>query len=118
MLKLWDTRPWTAEVVAEREAVGLLNCLFAKPLCQADVLDYLRTARTISPQARQKARTLVDRYKEEADPERYYQASRAIIRQVSNGSSSSASFGFLVWWITQAQMPCRWPSEEKGATAS
>jgi WD40 repeat protein len=81
MLKIWDTRPWTAEVVAEREAVGLLNCLFAKPLCQADVLDYVQNARTISPRARQTAKALVGRYREEADPERYYQASRAIVRQ-------------------------------------
>jgi hypothetical protein len=80
-LKLWDTRPWTAEVVAEREAVGLLTCLFAKPLCKADVLDYLRTSGTISPQAREKALALVGRYQEERNPERYYQASRALLRQ-------------------------------------
>jgi tetratricopeptide (TPR) repeat protein len=80
-LKIWDTRPWTADAAAEREAVGLLTCLFAKPLCQADVLDYVRTSGTISPQAQQKARELVDRYQEEPDPERYYQASWALLRQ-------------------------------------
>jgi hypothetical protein len=81
MMRIWDTRPWTADVVAEREAVGLLTCLFDKPLCQADVLDYLGNAGTISPQAQQKALTLLGRYQEEADPERYYQASWALLRQ-------------------------------------
>jgi WD40 repeat protein len=81
MLRIWDTRPWSAEVVAEREAVGLLTCLFAKPLCQADVLDYLRNAGTISPQVCKKALALVGRYQEEPDPERYYQAGWALLRQ-------------------------------------
>jgi WD40 repeat protein len=80
-LKLWDTRPWTAEVAVEREAVGLLTFLFARPLSKADVLDYLRNSGTISPRARQKALALVGRYQEERDPERYYQASRALLRQ-------------------------------------
>src|SRR5262249_23739054 len=80
-MKIWDTRPWTLGVVAEREAVGLLTCLFDKPLCRADVLDYLRTSGTIGPEARQKALTLLGRYQEEADPERYYQASWALLRQ-------------------------------------
>jgi hypothetical protein len=80
-VRIWDTRPWTAEAAAEREAVGLLTCLFAKPLSQADVLDYLRNSGTIRPQARQKALALVDRYREETDPEKYHQASWALVRQ-------------------------------------
>jgi hypothetical protein len=80
-LIIWDTRPWTAEVAAEREAVGLLTCLFAKPLCKADVIAHLKNSPTITPAARRMALDLVERYREETDPERYYQASRSLLRQ-------------------------------------
>jgi WD40 repeat protein/serine/threonine protein kinase len=80
-LKFWDARPWTPEVVIEREAVGLLDSLFAKPLRKADVLDYLRNAPTIRPRARQLALSLVAGYHEETNPEIYHQESWALVRQ-------------------------------------
>jgi WD40 repeat protein/tRNA A-37 threonylcarbamoyl transferase component Bud32 len=80
-LTIWDTRPWTAEAATEREAVGLLNFLFGKPLCQADVTAYLTTSTTITPQARQLALALVERYREEHNAERYHQAAWAVVRQ-------------------------------------
>jgi WD40 repeat protein len=80
-LNLWDARPWTPEAAIEREALGLLDSLFAKPLCKADVIDYLRNAPTIRPQARQLALSLVDRYHEETNPEMYHQESWALVRQ-------------------------------------
>jgi WD40 repeat protein len=80
-LKLWDARPWTPEAAIEREALGLLDSLFAKPLRKADVIDYLKNSRTIRPRARQLALSLEDRYHEETDPETYHQASWALVRQ-------------------------------------
>jgi WD40 repeat protein len=79
--KLWDARPWTPDAAIEREALGLLDSRFAMPLCQADVLDYLRNAPTIRPRARELALSLVDRYREETDPEAYHRASGALVRQ-------------------------------------
>jgi WD40 repeat protein len=67
-MKLWDARPRTPEDAIEREAVGLLDSLFAMPLCKADVLEYLRNAPTIRPRARQLAFSLVDGYHEETNP--------------------------------------------------
>jgi WD40 repeat protein len=84
-VRVWDARFWTAEAAMEaaleREALGLLDFLFAKPLRKADVLEYLQSSTTIRPQARQLALSLLDRYREETDPEKYHQASWAIVRQ-------------------------------------
>jgi dipeptidyl aminopeptidase/acylaminoacyl peptidase len=80
-LNLWDARPWTPEAAIEREALGLLNSLFAKPLRKADVIDYLKSSPTIRPLARQLALSLVDRYHEETNPETYHRASWAVVRQ-------------------------------------
>lgn len=84
-LNLWDGRPWddvaASRLPVEREASGLLDSLFAMPLSKKDVLDHLHNSPTIRPQSRQLAVDLVGRYREEADPERYYQASLAIARQ-------------------------------------
>jgi hypothetical protein len=84
-LHLWDGRPWddeaAAKLAAEREASGLLDSLFAMPLRRKDVRDYLDTIVAIRPQSRPLALDLIERYPEETDPERYYQASWAIVRQ-------------------------------------
>jgi WD40 repeat protein/tRNA A-37 threonylcarbamoyl transferase component Bud32 len=81
IVKIWDGRPWSSEATWEIEALGLLNLLFSKPLAEADVLDYLRTSPTITAPARQLALSLVDRFSEETNPERYHRASWAIVRQ-------------------------------------
>jgi tetratricopeptide (TPR) repeat protein len=81
-VKVWDARPWTPAAAVERETLAQLEFLFAKPLRKADVLDCLQNPRTIlRPQARQLALALVDRYPQEADAEKYHQASRAVVRQ-------------------------------------
>jgi tetratricopeptide (TPR) repeat protein len=80
-MKLWDGRRWTPEAGIEREAVGLLDSLFARPLCKADVIDYLKNAPTIRPRARQLALSLLDGYHEETNPETYHQESWALVRQ-------------------------------------
>lgn len=59
----------------------MLRFLFAKPLCKADVLAYLRSSPTVRSQAREKALALIDRYREEQDPERYHESAWTIVRQ-------------------------------------
>jgi len=80
-LRVWDARPWGSEAAAEREALGLLNFLFTKPLRKADVTQYLGTSPTITPRARELALSLVARYHEETNPETYHQASWDLVRQ-------------------------------------
>src|SRR5262249_12314243 len=80
-LKLWDARPWTPEAASEREAVGLLDSLFAKPLPKADVINYLKNEPTVRPPAQELALSLVDGYHEETNPETYHRESWAIVRQ-------------------------------------
>ena len=46
----------------EREALGLLEFLFAKPMARAEVLAYLRDCRTIRPETRTRALALAERY--------------------------------------------------------
>jgi hypothetical protein len=79
--KLWDARPWTPDAAIEREALGLLDSLFARPLRTADVIDYLQNAATIRPRARQLALSLVDGYHDEPNPEIYHGESWAVVRQ-------------------------------------
>jgi hypothetical protein len=81
-VKLWDARPWTSdEGTVEREALGLLDFLFARPLSKADIRAHLRALPTIRPEARQLALSLMERYREEDNPERYHQASWSVVRQ-------------------------------------
>jgi WD40 repeat protein len=104
-VRIWDGRPWTPEVAfeaaLEREALGLLDFLFARPLRKADVLDYLQDSPMLRPQARQLALSLVDRYREETDPEKYHQASQAIVCQLYLNVSQ---YRFA---LKQAEAACR-----------
>ncbi len=99
-VKIWDARPWTPAAAIEREALGLLACLFAKPLCRSDVIDNLRLP-TVTPPAREMALGLIERYKEETNPERYHQASWAILRQPY---LNAFQYGFA---LRQAKTACR-----------
>jgi WD40 repeat protein/serine/threonine protein kinase len=81
-VQVWDARLGNQPTaLAEREALGLLDFLFTKPLCKADVRHYLGASPTISQQARQIALSLLEGYHEEKDSEAYQQASWAIVRQ-------------------------------------
>jgi WD40 repeat protein len=80
-IRIWDARPWTPEAAVMGQALGRLELLFRKPLCKADVLASLGTLSPLGPQAQELALSLVDRYQEETDPERYYQACWTILRQ-------------------------------------
>jgi WD40 repeat protein len=100
-VRLWDGRPWTSEAVVEREALGLLDFLFGKPLCKSDVIAYLTRCPTITSQARQLALALVERYREEDNPERYWQAAWAIVR---DRYFNAIQYRFAV---NQAETACR-----------
>jgi hypothetical protein len=59
-VKMWDGRPWTARLRVEREAVGLVDFLFDKPLLKAEVLAQIRASKTISAEVRQQALALAE----------------------------------------------------------
>jgi hypothetical protein len=105
-VKIWDARPWTPAAAIEREALGLLACLFAKPLCRSDVIDNLRLP-LVTPPAREMALGLIERYKEETNPERYHQASWAILRQPY---LNAFQYGFA---LRQAETACRLAPEDR-----
>ena len=106
--KLWDARPWTPEAAIEREALGLLDSLFAKPLRKADVIEYLQSSPTIRHQALQLALSLVDRYHEESKPEKYQEVSWAIVRQPY---LNAVQYRFALF---QAEHACRLAPNREG----
>jgi WD40 repeat protein len=59
-VKMWDGRTWTPQLGVEREAVGLVNFLFDKPLLKAEVLAQIRASKTISAEVRQEALALAE----------------------------------------------------------
>jgi hypothetical protein len=98
---LLDGRPLTEPLAVEREALGLLDFLFSKPLPRADVLDIVRNHKGISEAVRDQALVLAERFREEDSPQRYAEASRALVR----GSSLPA-----VWYrqaLRQAEVAVR-----------
>jgi WD40 repeat protein len=79
-VRVWDARPWAPEAAVEREALGRLDCLFAKPLGKNDVREHLLASSTMRPQARQMALALAGRFQEETDPKKYHAAAWPVIR--------------------------------------
>ena len=103
---IWDARPLTPDAAVDREAIGLLGHLFGKPLCKADVEEYLRSSPTIRPQAVQLARSLLDRYREATDPQRYHDAAWRVIR---HPHANPFQYRFA---LMQAETACRLAPEE------
>jgi hypothetical protein len=107
-IKIWDASPLTAESALEREATGLLAGLFGKPLCKADVIDFVKTTPTLRAQVQQRALALVDRYQEVGNAERYHQAARDTVRRPY---LSHLPYRLA---LRQAETACRLaPSEDK-----
>jgi WD40 repeat protein len=79
-VRIWDARPLAPEAAFEREALGLLDFLFAKPVAKAEIIAYLKSSSSIRPQARQTALALAECFKEEADAQKYYAAAWSVIR--------------------------------------
>jgi tetratricopeptide (TPR) repeat protein len=89
------------DTAAEREALDLLDLLFAKPLRKADVIEYVRSSPTLSRGARAKALALADRYREETRPEKYYEAGWTVVCQPY---LNRFQYGFA---LQQAETACR-----------
>jgi hypothetical protein len=83
-----------------------LGHLFGKPLCKADVEGYLRSSKTICLQAVQLARSLMDRYHEVTDPQRYHDAAWLVIR-LPYANPFQYRFALM-----QAETACRLAPEE------
>ena len=60
---MWDARPWTPELRIEQQAVNLLNWWFAKPLSKEQILERIRSDKTISEPVRKQALLLAERYR-------------------------------------------------------
>jgi WD40 repeat protein len=67
---LYDGRPLTPEREVEREALGLLDQLFNRPLPRKDALDHLRDDAGIPEVVRREALRLAAHYREEEVPKR------------------------------------------------
>ena len=80
-VKIWDSRPWSPDEVEEREALGRLAFLFARPLPRANVIADLKGSVVLRPGAREIALGLVDCFHEVTAPEPYHRASWALVRQ-------------------------------------
>ncbi len=79
-VKLWDANPPTADVLAEREARGLLDALRALPLGKADILTTLRKHPGVPDEVRRLAESLLERYAEDTDDKHYHHSARALAR--------------------------------------
>jgi hypothetical protein len=79
-VKVWDATRLTPKVRAERDALALLDFLFARPLPKADVLERLADSPTVPPEVRQRALALAERFREETDPKKYHDAAWPVIR--------------------------------------
>jgi WD40 repeat protein len=65
-IKLWNARPLTPEVQTEREALGLVEFLFGKPLRKEHVIENVRANQTIRDEVRKQASALAEKYPESA----------------------------------------------------
>ena len=54
-MKVWDARPWTPELRAEREALSLIHFLRDHDKPQAEWLDAIAADQTITEPVRQRA---------------------------------------------------------------
>jgi hypothetical protein len=80
-IRIWDASPLTDASQAQREALGLVDFLFSRPLPRAEVVDRIRTDRAITEYVRKRALGFADRFQEERDPKRFNEASHTLVRQ-------------------------------------
>lgn len=98
-VRVWDARPLAPELAVEREAVGLVEFLFARPLRKADVQAYVRADPTIGESVRRQALAIVEHAID--DPDRFHRASATILRRPDAEASEYQSA--LGW----AEIACR-----------
>jgi WD40 repeat protein len=78
-VKLWETAPLTPELRLQREAAALVNRLAVEPLPKEDIVERLRSDRTLNEALREQALALVERHHE--DPYRFHEASWAVVQK-------------------------------------
>jgi WD40 repeat protein len=103
-VQLWEATPPTPELRLQREAAALVNGLATEPLLKEEMVERLRTDRTLGEELRQQALLLVGRYTE--DPHRFYEASWAVVQK------PGAAVDRYQKALGQAQTACRLASAE------
>jgi WD40 repeat protein/serine/threonine protein kinase len=93
---IWDGRPLTPEVQAEREALRLVEFLFARPLFRQEVLERLRGSPPVRDEVRRCALRLVESYR---DGPQFNAASWAIVRRADE---AAARYHQAVAWAQTA----------------
>ncbi|MCI0460788.1 MAG: hypothetical protein L0Z62_27885, partial [Gemmataceae bacterium] len=82
-VRVWDGRPLTREVQAEREALRLVQFLFAKPLFRQQVIERLRDSPGLRDEVRRRALLITEGY---ADGPQFNAASWAILRKADGAA--------------------------------
>jgi hypothetical protein len=95
-VKVWDGRPFTPEVRAEREALRLVEHLFARPLWRQEVLERLRAGPPVREEVRRCALRLLESYR---DGPQFNAASWAIARRADE---TAARYLQAVAWAQAA----------------
>jgi WD40 repeat protein/serine/threonine protein kinase len=75
----WDARPWTPQIQAEAEALGLLEALVARPLPRSEVRARVQDQVILSTDARRQALELLERFPEETDPKKYHDSAWPVL---------------------------------------
>jgi WD40 repeat protein len=78
-VKMWDGRPWIERRAVEREAAGLVDFLFDKPLLKPEVIAQVRASKTIRDEVREQALVMAESWPE--NPERLRAATWEVVRQ-------------------------------------
>jgi WD40 repeat protein len=80
-IRIWDARPLTNTSAIEKEAAGLMQALIDVPLRKPDMVAYLSATPLISDPVRELALEYVKSYREDSDPQVYYEACWKLLSQ-------------------------------------
>jgi WD40 repeat protein len=79
VVRVWDARPPDDDLRASREALHLVGFLFGRPLPKVAVVERIRISPSITEDVRKRALGLADRFPEERDPKRFYEAGKGVV---------------------------------------
>jgi Tol biopolymer transport system component len=80
-VRAWDARPMNEEILANREALCLVDFLFSSPLPRLEVMKRISADLSITEDVRKRALAFTNRMHEERDAKRFNDASRVLVRQ-------------------------------------
>jgi hypothetical protein len=95
---VWDARTLTPDLRVQREAAGLVQFLFGKPLLRPDAVAAIRADRTIGEDVRDRALALAEQYPEDARG--LHEACRCAVRR------PGAAAGAYQLALRQAEAVC------------